>query len=134
MTEGQGQLPLVRIEWGLAESINESWYRSWALPGSDGTWGFRLPGQEIIDPVTLHPASKQPVGSLLDWKATLSPLTGGNLSLDLNYASIHVKVQYLSSKRPVKDQRHRMMETVSNVPARYDCIVEPGGSVNLGER
>jgi broad specificity phosphatase PhoE len=135
MTEGQGQLPLVRIEWGLAESINESWYRSWALPGSDGTWGFRLPGQEIIDPVTLHPASKQPVGSLLDWKATLSPSTGGNRSLDLNYASItSLKSQYCYHPKVLEsrqDQRHRMMETVSKLsrPGTTVLLVSHGGPV-----
>jgi broad specificity phosphatase PhoE len=135
MTAGQGQLPLVRIEWGLAESINESWYRSWSLPGADGTWGFRVPGQERIDPVTLHPASKQPVGSLLDWKATLSAPTGGNPNLDLNYASItSLKSQYCFHPKLLEssqDQRHRMMETVSKLsqPGTTVLMVSHGGPV-----
>ncbi len=29
----------VRVEFGLMESMNEKWYRSWCLPDSDGTWG-----------------------------------------------------------------------------------------------
>ena len=30
----------IRIEPGIVESLCEKWYRSWCLPGSDGTWGY----------------------------------------------------------------------------------------------
>jgi len=56
--------PPVRLEYGLAESINEAWYRSWALPGSDGTWAFQR--NSVLDPSTFHPLSKQPIQTLLD--------------------------------------------------------------------
>jgi broad specificity phosphatase PhoE len=60
----------VQVELGLAESINENWYRSWAVPGTDGTWGYQK--QEIplteLDASTLHPAAKDSVAKILDWK------------------------------------------------------------------
>jgi broad specificity phosphatase PhoE len=130
-----GRLPPVRVELGLAESINSCWYRSWALPGSNGTWGFFPPGQETIDPATLHPASKQPVGLLLDWKATSSPSTAGDPSLDLNYASITaLKSHYCFHPIELesgKDQRHRMMEAVSKLsqPGTTVLLVSHGGPV-----
>jgi broad specificity phosphatase PhoE len=126
-------LPPVRIELGLAESINESWYRSWALPGTNGTWGFRTPGQDTIDPVTLHPASKQPVQSIIDWQATLS--AGEDTSLDLDYVSVTTLTQPYCFHPPLlesrKDQRRRMMDTVSNLaqPGTTVLLVSHGGPV-----
>eukprot|EP00041_Stephanoeca_diplocostata_P012011 m.199071 g.199071 ORF g.199071 m.199071 type:complete len:215 (+) comp18774_c0_seq3:145-789(+) len=35
-----GPMRKVKVEHGLIESLNESWYRSWCLPASDSTWGF----------------------------------------------------------------------------------------------
>ena len=32
----------VGIERGLFETMGEDWYRSWAVPGADGTWGGPL--------------------------------------------------------------------------------------------
>jgi broad specificity phosphatase PhoE len=130
------QLPPVRIEQGLAESINESWYRSWALPGSNGTWGFHPPGQDIIDPVSLHPASKQPALSLLDWKAKLlsNPCSTG-ASFDMNYVSITtLKSSYSFYPKVLEsrnDQRLRMMETVSQLaqPNTTVLLVSHGGPV-----
>ena len=57
----------VCVEYGLSESFNENFYRSWSLPDSDSTWGYKrkeLPLQ-VIDPSTLHPISTQPVQQLL---------------------------------------------------------------------
>jgi broad specificity phosphatase PhoE len=69
--EAVDSLPLkVRVELGLVESINESWYRSWSLPGTDGTWGYK--SQEIphIDPARdgMDPRALLPVETLLGWK------------------------------------------------------------------
>jgi broad specificity phosphatase PhoE len=62
--------PPIRVELGLAESMNEDWYRSWCLPGSDGTWGYMVNGSLDYDPETIHPLARQPVQSLLNnWKA-----------------------------------------------------------------
>lgn len=135
-------LSSVRVELGLAESINESWYRSWALPGSNGTWGFRPTTtdgllDDTIDPATLHPASKQPVLGVLDWKSTLSDSDckkeDGPFDLEHEYVtslessySFHPKA--LESKQ---EQRRRMMETVSqlSMPGRTVLLVSHGGPV-----
>ena len=60
----------VQVELGLAESLNENWYRSWAVPGTDGTWGYQkqtIPLEEL-DASTLHPAAKDSVSKILDWR------------------------------------------------------------------
>lgn len=76
------RIPLkVRIELGLTESLNQSWYRSWALSGlSDTTWGFVAPGprRELSDYGTseLHPSSQVPAQNILNWKdVTTQPLS-----------------------------------------------------------
>jgi broad specificity phosphatase PhoE len=58
----------VQVELGLSESINENWFRSWAVQGTDGTWGYKKKDCPELDPETLHSASKEPVQPLLDWK------------------------------------------------------------------
>jgi len=64
----------IKVELGLSESMNENWYRSWAVPGTDGTWGYQK--QEVplaeLDVASLHPAATQPAQRVLDWK--LSPI------------------------------------------------------------
>ena len=64
----------VYVEYGLAESFNENFYRSWSLPNSDSTWGFQkkeLP-YDKIDIMTLHPMSKVPCQTLLE--ETMKPI------------------------------------------------------------
>lgn len=61
---------LVRVELGLSESINENWYRSWALPESDGTWGYKKKEIPYPESNTMHPDS---IGSIMgtnimNWK------------------------------------------------------------------
>ena len=63
----------VQIEHGLTESLNQSWYRSWSLPGSDTTWGFSpkgTPRRELHEysGEELHPSSIVPVQRILNWK------------------------------------------------------------------
>jgi len=103
----------VRIEFGLAESLNENWYRSWALPGSDGTWGY-IPAEDLATeasglgtrraladfrPEELHPASQRAAYELLyDWKQVFGDEDHGDEQLssqhllhtlqDFDYASI----------------------------------------------
>jgi broad specificity phosphatase PhoE len=67
----------VRVEFGLTESLNQSWYRSWALLHlSDTTWGFVPPGPkrelDEYEPHELHPSSQIPAEQLLDWKSVLT--------------------------------------------------------------
>jgi hypothetical protein len=124
------KLPPVRIEYGLAESINESWYRSWALPGADGTWGFGKKSE--IDPDSLHPASKAPVQPLLlDWKL----LVEDKASYDHEYESrTRVDTPYRFYPKHVEsaeDQRSRMLNAVNLVkePGRTVVVFSHGGPV-----
>lgn len=59
----------VRVEIGLAESMNENFFRSWAVEGTDGSWGYKKKEQPVLDPARLHPLSKQPIQqTVLNWK------------------------------------------------------------------
>ncbi len=60
----------VKVEMGLSESINENWYRSWSLPGTNGTWGYKKQEIPYIDPVReqMDPRALLPAHTLLDWK------------------------------------------------------------------
>jgi broad specificity phosphatase PhoE len=67
----------VRVELGLTESLNQSWYRAWALIQlSDTTWGFVPPGpsRELHEYETheLHPSSQMPAEKILDWKNVMT--------------------------------------------------------------
>ena len=133
-------IPPVRVELGLAESINESWYRSWALPGSNGTWGYLPPGVDrknhVVDPESLHPLSKQQVQPLLDWKASIE--NGGDeesLRLSLSYESkTSLDTPYCYHPRLLEsgeDQRRRMLHAVETVrePGKTVLLVSHGGPV-----
>jgi broad specificity phosphatase PhoE len=132
-------VPPVRIEHGLAESINENWYRSWSfLALSDGAWGFRPPtedAKEAINPATLHPASKQPVQTLLDWKAETAIGDCDVHSLDLEYSSVTtLDVPYCfhpSKLESRQDQRRRMLEVVTKVaqPEKTVLLISHGGPI-----
>ena len=109
--------PPIRVEYGLCESFNEKWFRSWSLPGADGTWGFQLNGRPDYDPETLHPWSRQPVQELPlfeDWKVT----TGG---LDLEYEpKTRIESPFtfdplnLETRKQQCDRMKAVIETVSN--------------------
>lgn len=59
----------VKVELGLSESINQNWYRSWALPGADGSWGYMESESQVPDRDDKHPSSREPVQKhILDWK------------------------------------------------------------------
>lgn len=129
-------IPKVHIEIGLAESINESWYRSWGMPYSDGTWGKRIKGESEIDPETLHPAAKQTVMELLDWESTMDANNNANMLLfNTKYQSrTELKQEYSFHPRRLestKDQQERMKEVVSTVhePGKTVLLVSHGGPV-----
>ena len=61
----------VRVELGLVESLNEDWYRSWAMPNSNGEWGFKEKDHHKgvpIDIKTIIEPAKRSVLELLQWK------------------------------------------------------------------
>jgi broad specificity phosphatase PhoE len=134
-------MPPVRVENGLAESINDDWYSSWALPGANGTWGYRPPGVNrksyVIDGETLHPLSKhRPVQSLLDWKSLLET-DGGTPDdpslLDRNYESrTSLGKPYCFHPPQLEspdDQRRRMLDAVETVtgPGKTVLVVSHSG-------
>jgi broad specificity phosphatase PhoE len=132
-------IPPVKVELGLAESINESWYRSWALPGSDGTWGYRPLGANRkvghVDPDKLHAMAKQPVQTLLDWKANTEIGSSIELLLDFSYVSktsIEIPFCFYPSRLESREeQRRRMFDVVEAVsePGKTILLVSHGGPV-----
>lgn len=49
----------ISVEPALAETMCESWYRSWGVPGADSTWGGPKDGSfplgSVVDDEALHP-------------------------------------------------------------------------------
>lgn len=126
-------IPKIRVEMGLSESINESWYRSWAMPYSDGTWGLCPKGESSLDTSTLHPLARQPISNLLNWKSTIDATkSANNLLFDFDYASkielndYSLEPRYLESR---DDQRRRMRTTVEQIwqPGTTVLLVSHGG-------
>jgi broad specificity phosphatase PhoE len=116
----------VRVEPGLVESLNEQWYRSWALPGSDGTWGFRIDTDNGFDSELIHPLSKQPVQALLEeWKS--------DARLDHTYipkTSVSEPYCFYPSLFETNlQQRNRMKEVVASLsqPGKTVMLVSHGG-------
>jgi broad specificity phosphatase PhoE len=128
----------VKVELGLSESINQNWFRSWALEGTDGTWGFgksEIPDANDLEPKTLHPLSQQPVQPLLNWKdgptnEELEP------KMDKNYESKSSITEKYSLRPPIfenhKIQQRRMHETLNLLIASDNntiVLVSHGGPV-----
>jgi broad specificity phosphatase PhoE len=128
----------VRVEDGLMESLNRNWYNSWALPGSDGTWGYRMPPhqyQRLRIPDDLHPAACLPVQSsiLPRWKSAIDP--SYSHELDGAYESISRIVSPYALHPPRfesrREQQKRMRETIELLaqPGRTIVAVSHGGPV-----
>lgn len=122
--------PPVRVELGLAESINEQWYRSWSLPGSDGTWGFCAgKGDKTHDPETLHSLAKQQVQTLLeDWRT--------DESLDLTYPTKTSITEpycfhpaYLETSEQQRWRMRQVVESVGSAMGQTVLLVSHGGPV-----
>lgn len=142
-------VPLVQVEMGLSESINASWYRSWALRGSDGTWGYTPKNKnDLTDPATFHPMSRQPVQAILDWKKTVMLVDNNEFSqehenddacqyYDLEYESqTKITLPYCFGSDPpllesAEDQMSRMQATIEkvHVPGQTVLLVSHGGPV-----
>lgn len=59
---------LICVEPSLRETAGEDWYRSWAVDGSDGTWGGPQHCREGVAPKTLLPeAEVRSSGDRHDW-------------------------------------------------------------------
>mmetsp|Transcript_32946 Transcript_32946/g.79699 ORF Transcript_32946/g.79699 Transcript_32946/m.79699 type:complete len:289 (-) Transcript_32946:447-1313(-) len=129
----------VQVELGLAESINQNWFRSWAIEGTDGTWGYgkkECPDANDLDPSKLHPLSRQPVQPLLDWKqgAMDEEL---EKKMDVEYESKSSVETPYSLHPPLFEnynvQRKRMHEALSQLSELHNnetiMLVSHGGPV-----
>jgi len=138
---GAAPPPPVRVEYGLSESFNEQWFRSWSLPGADGTWGFRINGNTTIDAETLHPWAKQPVQNLplfTDWKEDECVVgeddaaTGSGL--DLTYepqTNIPNAYSFHPCNLETREQQcARMKQVVETVSSSSAGMLEPNGDDN----
>jgi broad specificity phosphatase PhoE len=111
----------VQVELGLSESINQNWFRSWAISGTDGSWGYGkdvCPDANLLDPETLHPLSKQPVQPLLDWKEGRADSILEN-KMDVDYVSKStVNIPYSLHPPNFENyniQRQRMQHTLNQL-------------------
>ena len=62
----------ISIEYSLTEGMLEEWYRSWAVPGADSTWGgppHARCGVPLAPDAKLHANATVPSGSLLNTSA-----------------------------------------------------------------
>mmetsp|Transcript_7447 Transcript_7447/g.10841 ORF Transcript_7447/g.10841 Transcript_7447/m.10841 type:complete len:281 (-) Transcript_7447:137-979(-) len=133
---GSNQNLKIRAELGLSESINENWFRSWAVEGTDGTWGYQRKDCPNVDPETLHSGSKEPVQPLLDWKT--GPIDAVTSSMmDANYISKSSIDTPFSLHPPnfesSKMQQNRMAETLNTLSENHVnesfVMVSHGGPV-----
>ena len=145
-----GNAVKVKVELGLSESLNDNWYRSWALPGSDGTWGFVPPEEEkqsgnstrrtlsAFTEQELHPDAQRPVQEILNWKDVNHEQSSPNLGTwqDLDYESsteiskpFALKPSLMTETR--SEQKERMLQVIQNKAQSAETIllVSHGGPV-----
>lgn len=126
----------VRVEMGLSESLNESWYQSWALPGSSGVWGYSPPNEQgaynsVIDEATVHPAAKVPAQKILsDWQTYSTPsndVVDTTTITDLDYVSqTAITLPYSLFPRQLESQRNqrkRMKQVLDTCAVAGQTIV-----------
>lgn len=115
----------VRVEPGLAESMNEHWYRSWSLPNSDGTWGFK----GVVNVDTLKEPAKRSVLDLLKYDD--NTIEG----VDEEYQSLStVSADYCwGNFESSQNQRERMYKVMEDLARRHPgetiMLVSHGGPV-----
>ena len=82
-------LDKIHVEHGVVEALSDPWFRSWAVPGADATWGGPPHCRDGIPvaPADLHPLAKQGprawVHTTEELKVVASPL------VDVTYAPHH---------------------------------------------
>mmetsp|Transcript_24775 Transcript_24775/g.37402 ORF Transcript_24775/g.37402 Transcript_24775/m.37402 type:complete len:270 (+) Transcript_24775:93-902(+) len=115
--------PSAKIEYGLAESLNESWYRSWSLPTSNGAWGYKERDEagcvSQVNLSTLHRAAIQPASYII------VPKDKRFEGIDYQYKSttrIH-KVYCWGSFETGRDQQKRLKSVVKKVAQRGSTVM-----------
>ena len=62
------------VEPNLRETAGEDWFRSWAVPGANGTWGGPETCRAGVEPASLRPEAETPSnGSRWDWLTPDTP-------------------------------------------------------------
>lgn len=123
-------VPEICLEPALAEGMLEDWFRSWAIPGADSTWGGP-PGARNGTPLaagaTLHSLADRPAGSLL-----LSPAEATEaLRSSPDFASINISSSYVplsanelgSANEPLAGYRWGTFETEAALAARMEAAL-----------
>lgn len=123
----------IRVEEGLAESANASWYASWCLPGADSTWGYRLVNPDgslvhlhEIDATKIHDAAKMPVQDLFDWKTTLDKKDDSSLkAMDFSHKSLsNLPAPYCWGHFETRnDQKERIYHTIDLLAKKGESII-----------
>lgn len=80
------------VEPALAEYVCDEWYYSWAIPGANANWGgpchCRV-GNVKVPREKMHPAARQPVGTLYLTPEKLNePSISGSSGVDLDYVPV----------------------------------------------
>ena len=123
--------PLVKVEYGLAESLSEPWYRSWSLPTSNGTWDYQEKDQSgAVLPVnldTLHRAARHPASSII---IPPHPLIEGIDHKHGSMTKLH-KVYCWGSFESHRDQRIRVESAVRTLAKSGETVllVSHGGPI-----
>lgn len=85
--DGMSHPIAIQLEPGLSETMCENWYRSWATPGADSTWGGHpgmTQGIEVAD-ADLHPMAVAPSSECL--RASVAELAlHAELTIDASFA------------------------------------------------
>ena len=72
-TDGEPSLRIC-VEPSLRETSGEDWFRSWAVPGANGTWGGPETCRAGVEPASLRPEAETPSnGSRWDWLTPDTP-------------------------------------------------------------
>jgi broad specificity phosphatase PhoE len=112
---------LIRCEWGFSESLNDSWYRSWALPGSEGTWGYRINRSNEYDIKTIHMSGKVSVQESVIKMTENYTTDDDHNSIDTLYESLGPITKpynfYTHLTETAPEQRERMTKTLEAIIA-----------------
>lgn len=105
----------MRIEAGLVESAGEDWYRSWAVPGADSTWGgpeHSKVGVAVAES-DLHPAALQPAMSLYNSPESMEDKCAGcepQLNVDRGYMQLGSMVMFNWSRMETEPETCQRMK------------------------
>ena len=111
----------IAVEPGLCEGMTEDWFRSWAIPGADSTWGGP-PHARSGTPVSreeLHPGAFSPASHLLLDAAGAEAAIPG-LQIDRQYSPVGTSpAQSWDAMESEQQLGDRLEATARQLAARY---------------